>query len=66
MHFDYFNNRKNENYDIKSRMRKAGGEEIDGIVDMAVSGPAVDVPVGRSWQALESQEEYADQQPHDA
>jgi hypothetical protein len=60
MHFDYFNNRKDENYDIKSRMRKAGREEIDGIVDMAVSCPAVDVPVGRSRQALESQEEYAD------
>lgn len=44
-------------------MRKAGREEIGGVVDMAVSGSAVDVPVGRSRQALEGQEEYADQQP---
>jgi hypothetical protein len=57
MHLDHLDNRKGKNYDIKNRMREAGGEKIDGIIDMAMGGPAGDIPIGRSRQALESQEE---------
>jgi hypothetical protein len=57
MHLDHLDNRKGENYDIKNRMRKAGGEKKDGIVNMTMGDPTGDIPVGRSWQALESQQE---------